>query len=194
MKNRKKETIFKNPEGFSATFIHVIKEVLTDHIAERIEYSLSKELYDFDIESSFPELRKYPQKELIDGSKSSLYDQIQIDSDVEKKFVENRVKEQDELGYIICYFKFPNTFKVNIPKLIGNYNPDWGIIRLDEKGKPTLKLVRETKGNVDTTKLRFTNEGRKIDCAEKHFATIGIDYRTIDDKIETWWLSANTTK
>lgn len=191
IEKKKKESVFKNPEGFSATFIHVIKEVLTDHIAERIEYSLSNELYDFDIELSFPELRKHPQKELIDGSKNSLYDQIQIDSDVEKRFVEFRVKEEDELGNIVCYFKFPNTFKVNIPKLIGNYNPDWGIIRLDEKGKPTLKLVRETKGNVDTTKLRFTNEGRKIDCAEKHFATIGVDYRTVDDKIETWWLPKN---
>jgi len=132
----------------------------------------------------FPDYRKFPQKELIDGSKSSLYDQIQIDSDVEMRFVQNRIQDEDEKGSIVCYFKFPNTFKVNIPRIIGNYNPDWGIIRLDDNGKPTFRLVRETKVNTDTSKLRFTNEGRKIQCAEKHFESIGIDYRTIDDKIE----------
>lgn len=193
--SKKKAAIFKNPEGFSATFISTIKEILTDHIAEKIEYSLGTELNHLDMQECFPELKKYPQRELIDGSRNSLYDQIQIDSDVEMRFVENRLKEDDELGNIICYFKFPGTFKVNIPRIIGNYNPDWGIIRIGGNGKPELRLVRETKGNVDTSKLRFTNEGRKIECAEKHFAAIGIDYRTVDDKIETWWLpSPKTTK
>lgn len=185
---KKKEAIFKNPEGFAATFISKIKEQLADHVASSIEYSLNESIEDFDLEETFPLQKKYPQKELIDGSKSSMYDQVQVDSDVEMRFIQNRVQEEDEKNNIVCYFKFPNTFKVNIPKIIGNYNPDWGIIRLDDTGKPTLKLVRETKGNTDTSKLRFTNEGRKIECAEKHFATIGIDYRTIDDKIENWWL------
>ncbi len=188
IESKKKEVIFKNPEGFAATFIGKIRELLADHIAAKIEYSLNEEFEEFDLEEAFPDHRKYPQKELIDGSKSSLYDQIQVDSDVEMRFVQNRVQDEDEKGNVVCYFKFPNTFKVNIPKIIGNYNPDWGIIRLDDNGKPTLRLVRETKGNTDTTKLRFTNEGRKIECAEKHFETIGIDYRTVDDKVEKWWM------
>lgn len=185
---KKKEAIFKNPEGFSAVFIDVIKENLANQVAETIEYSLSGEIGGVDIEEAFPENKKYVQKELIDGSRNSLYDQIQVDSKVEKRFIQFKVQERDLKGNIICYFKFPNTFKVNIPKIIGNYNPDWGIIYLDEKGKTALKLVRETKGNTDTGKLRFTNEGRKIDCAVKHFKAIGIDYRTVDDKIDNWWL------
>jgi type III restriction enzyme len=189
IEERKKETIFKNPEGFAAVFIAEIREILADHIAEKIEYTVNDSYEEFDLQEAFPEQRKYPQKELIDGSKNSLYDQIQVDSDVEMRFVQLRVQPEDERGNIVCYFKFPNTFKVNIPRIIGNYNPDWGIIRLDEKGKPTLRLVRETKGNTDTSKLRFTNEGRKIECAEKHFAAIGVDYRTIDDKIGNWWVS-----
>lgn len=188
--HKKKETIFKNPEGFAATFIEKIRELLADHIASKIEYSLNEEFDKLDLEEAFPDHRKYPQKELIDGSKSSLYDQIQVDSDVEIRFVQNRLQPEDEKGNLICYFKFPNTFKVNIPKIIGNYNPDWGIVRLDENGKATLRLVRETKGNIDTSKLRFTNEGRKIECAEKHFEAIGIDYRTVDDKVEKWWMRA----
>lgn len=189
IEKNKKEAIFKNPEGFAATFIGKIKEILADHIAEKVEYTVNNDYEDFDLEEAFPDQKRFPQKELIDGSKSSMYDQIQIDSDVELRFVQHQLQEDDQKGNLVCYFKFPNTFKVNIPKIIGNYNPDWGIIRLDENGKPTLKLVRETKGNTDTTKLRFTNEGRKLECAEKHFATIGVDYRMVDDRIDTWWKS-----
>ncbi|MBW4533670.1 MAG: hypothetical protein KME09_07000 [Pleurocapsa minor HA4230-MV1] len=79
--------------------------------------------------------------------------------------------------------------KVNFPKIIGNYNPDWGIIRQDENGKQTLELIRETKGTTDTENLRFVHEPLKIGCAERHFKAIGIDYRVIDnkDKFTNWW-------
>jgi len=43
------------------------------------------------------------------------YDQIQIDSDIERRFVEFRLNEDDN---IVCYFKFPSKFKINIPKII----------------------------------------------------------------------------
>ena len=191
IENAKKEVVFKNPEGFSAVFISTIRELLSDHIADNIEYHLTDEFENYDLEEIFPDHRKFPQKELIDGSAHSLYDQVQVDSEVETRFIRFRVQDEDTKGNIVCYFKFPNTFKVNIPRIIGNYNPDWGIIRLDEQGRPTLHLVRETKGNTDTSKLRFSNEGRKIECAEKHFKAIGIDYRTVDDKIERWWLPKN---
>jgi type III restriction enzyme len=74
-----------------------------------------------------------------------------------------------------------------MPKIIGNYNPDWGIIRWDENEKLKLELVRETKGNIDPNLLQFKNEKRKIDCAKKHFKAIGIDYRQVDDKIINYW-------
>ena len=188
IEENKKKAIFKNPEGFSAIFIEKIREQLADEIANKIEYSLNSDLARMNLEEAFPDNKKMPQKELIDGTKSSIYNYVQIDSDLERRFIQHHVQEEDEKGNLVCYFKFPNTFKINIPKIIGNYNPDWGIIRLDENGKPTLKLVRETKGNTDTSKLRFSNEGRKIECAEKHFGALGIDFRTVDDRIETWWL------
>ena len=72
-----------------------------------------------------------------------------------------------------------------------DYNPDWGIIRLDENKNVKLELVRETKGNIDTNLLQFRNEKRKIDCANKHFKAIGIDYRTVDDKVPNYWEPAN---
>lgn len=184
---KKKENIFKNPEGFSGVYITVIKECLSDHIADGIEYKINKDLDLVELEKIFPPVRKHAQKEMINGSKSSLYDQIQIDSDVEKNFVENRLKIDDENEKMICYFKFPMTFKISIPKIIGNYNPDWGAIRLSEDGNIKLELVRETKGDINPNLLQFPNEKRKIDCAIKHFDTVGLDYRQVTAETLYWW-------
>jgi type III restriction enzyme len=185
MSERSKSSIFKNPEGFANVFISTIKGLLASHIAERIEYYIKKEEEEsLSSEDLFPESIKFPQKELIEGSRSSLYDQIQIDSEIEKNFIEKRIKDDER---VICYFKFPYRFKIGMPRIIGNYNPDWGIIRWDENEKLKLELVRETKGNIDPNLLQFKNEKRKIDCAKKHFKAIGIDYRQVDDKIINYW-------
>jgi type III restriction enzyme len=136
----------------------------------------------------FPPHKEFPQKELIPGSEHSLYNLIQIDSDVEERFVKSRLQIDDKKGNIVSYFKFPSDFKIHIPKVILNYNPDWGIIRIDKAGNKTLHLVRETKGNIDADTLRFPNERRKILCAQKHFKALGVSYRQITDKDEEWWL------
>ena len=182
-----KERIFKNPEGFSSVFTETIKNTLANHIADKIEYSLTEELMGYEADSMFPETRKFPQKELVDGVDWSLYDQIQIDSDIERKFVAYKLNDASEADKIVCYFKFPNQFKISIPKIIGNYNPDWGVIRFDDDQKLKLELVRETKGNVNPNLLQFPNEKRKIDCATKHFALTGIDYKQIKGDEVKWW-------
>jgi type III restriction enzyme len=221
---KKKTKIITNPEGFTTVFIETIKEQVADHIASRIEYSLSakalqitelnrygfqkdlfvaeptpfydieedekqNDLEKYKIEDYFPMEKDFPQRELIDGSDHSLYTKIQKDSDVEERFVKNRVQPEDTQGKILCYFKFPANFKIYIPKILGKYyNPDWGIVRLDKDGKTKIQLVRETKGTEDTSRLRFSNERRKIECAKKHFKSIGISYRPITDKSLDWWM------
>lgn len=186
MSDEKKKYIFKNPEGFTNVFITSIKNILAQHIADRIEYEILDDGQVYDNEEIFPDKKRYPQRELLDGNKTSLYDQIQFDSDVEKRFVENYLKEDEK---ILFFFKFPNKFKINLPKIIGNYNPDWGIVRMSEDGKYKLELVRETKGGRDLALLRFPNEQRKILCAQKHFAELKIDYRHVDDRTPHWWES-----
>jgi type III restriction enzyme len=179
-----KSRIFKNPEGFSSVFVTTIKNTLADHIADKVEYTLTEELMDYPAEDIFPETRKYPQKELVNGSDWSLYDQVQIDSDIERKFVEYKLNNDDQ---IICFFKFPNQFKISLPKIINNYNPDWGIIRWDENKEFKLELVRETKGNINPNLLQYPNEKRKIDCATKHFNLTQVDYRQITGEEVKWW-------
>jgi type III restriction enzyme len=187
----KKRAVFRNPEGFSGVFVRTIRELLADHIADRVQYHLHKEKQEADLEALFPAEKKYPQKELIEGSSASMYDWVQVDSDVEKHFVELRLNDD---GKVKGYLKFPSGFQIGMPKIIGNYNPDWGVLREDEKKPEVLmELVRETKGTTQVENLQWGHEKRKIKLAKKYFAALGIDYRTVDDKVVRWWEKEQTS-
>lgn len=186
----RRKALFLNPEGFASLFIGEIRNALADHIAERIRFTVQPVTpaeWGYDLDDLFPLKKTFPQKELIPGSAASLYDQVQIDSDVEKGFVEKYLNPD---GEVIFYFKFPPAFKFDFPTVIGDYNPDWGIARYapgENGGKITLELVRETKGQTDPAKLQFAHETRKIQCARKLFDALGIDYRIVTDKTADWW-------
>lgn len=186
--DRKKQTIFSNPEGFASLFIGEIQNALADHVAERIEFIIDQDTlgWGYDLEDLFPQQKSFAQKELVEVDGASLYDQIQIDSEVERRFVQDRLLDDD---YVLFYFKFPPSFRIELPKVIGNYNPDWGIARYGSDGKVVLELVRETKGSDEIKKLQFPHEKRKIDCAKKHFKAVGIDYRVVTDREIDWWKS-----
>jgi type III restriction enzyme len=109
---------------------------------------------------------------------------VTIRSDIEKRVVLNKLNEDEN---IVCYFKFPNQFKISLPKIIGNYNPDWGIIRWDENKQFKLELIRETKGHINPNMLQFPNEARKIKCGTKHFKLTGVDYKQIVGDETIWW-------
>jgi len=181
-----KEFFIKNPEGFSNLFINILKEALADHIVDHLEFSTDPgKFHDYKLEEMFPPVKNFPQKELVEAGKASIYDWVQVDSDVERRFVENYLAGND--AKVIGYFKFPPSYKINLPRVIGNYNPDWGILRYDDQGRVVLKLIRETKGREVTSLLRFSNEGRKIDAASKHFSTLGLDYRVVTDQTNDWY-------
>ncbi len=184
---RAKQNIFANPEGFAGVFISEINNQLADHVAERIEFVLSPAptAWGHDLEDLFPPEKEFAQRELVDASAAGLYDQIQIDSEVEGRFVRGRLNDDDR---VLFYFKFPAAFRVEFPRVIGNYNPDWGIARWDdEEERVLLELVRETKGGEELAGLQFPHEKRKIVCAQKYFRAVGIDYRVIADGTADWW-------
>lgn len=67
-------------------------------------------------------------------------------------------EEHDDIEF---YFKLPHWFKINTP--IGSYNPDWALIKKNEK---TIYFVAETKSTGQ--ELRVT-EKQKIKCGHAHF-------------------------
>lgn len=179
------EILFKNPEGFAGVFIGTIKESLANHIAERIEFSIESDQEPFDVETIFPKTVPLAQAELVEGGERSLYDLVKYESNVELNFINRRLREDED--NILVYFKFPSKFRIDFPRVIHDYNPDWGIVRLAEDGTAKLELVRETKGTTKVDHLRFPSEKRKIYCATKFFECLGIDYRPIDDTVIDWW-------
>jgi len=70
------------------------------------------------------------------------------------------------------YFKLPFWFKIKTP--IGNYTPDWALIKKNEK---TVYFVAETKSENQELK---DSEKRKIKCGKAHFDEFeGVEYRQV---------------
>ena len=93
----------------------------------------------------------------------------QYDSEVEREFA----KRLDEREDIKLFVKLPGWFVIDTP--VGNYNPDWAILKHDGQA---LYLVRETKGTKDFLKLR-TAEADKVRCGQKHFEAIGVPFAVV---------------
>lgn len=185
MNKEQKERIFYNPEGWISEFLSQIRITLSDHIVDNIEFEIDENTEVYDLDELFPEMVKQPQRELIEAGRAGLYDKVQVDSDVERDFIENQIKPDVEKDNTILYFKFPPKFKILLPKIIGNYNPDWAIVR-KYNGTLKLELVRETKGGVKLEELRFPQEKRKILCAMKYFDKIGVSYRVVTSTSYDW--------
>jgi type III restriction enzyme len=184
-----KATLHAHPEGWANTFVRIVSDTVKDHIVDRLRFrdTGTREEDIGPTELAFPPEQDQVQRELIDGGPTALYDKVQVDSDVERRFVNEHLRPDED--NLVVYFKFPPRFRIGLPRIIGNYNPDWGVLR-HEKGSPvSFELVRETKGGDDLNKLRFLNEGRKLVLAERYFATLGIDYRFVSPDVDTYWKS-----
>jgi type III restriction enzyme len=55
---------------------------------------------------------------------------------------------------------------------VGEYNPDWAILKDDGQA---VYMVRETKATRDFMKLR-TGEADKVRCGRKHFEALGVPF------------------
>jgi type III restriction enzyme len=175
--------VFRNPEGFTNKLIEITKNALAIHVAENIGFEPSMESMSLDIEELFPKEVNHVQTEIVDSEKHGLYDKSQKDSDIEERFVRNKLENDQN---VFMFFKFPGKYKIDFPRIIGNYNPDWGIIRKNENGL-RIQLVRETKGTADIEKLRFVHEINKVKVAQKHFSSLEIDYDIIKGDEYFWF-------
>ncbi len=120
-------------------------------------------------------MRLFEDKEIISyltnrlEVKKSVYDAVIYDSEIERRFAE----ELDQREDIKLFVKLPGWFRVETP--IGEYNPDWAILKHDDT---VLYLVRETKGTKDFEQLRNA-EAEKIRCGRKHFEELSVDFDVV---------------
>jgi len=161
-----------NPHEFLKQLIQVIKIELNKLIVFGIKYEKIEgdyyEMYQFQEEEINEQLNKYITSKAIE-CEHHLFNVVEYDSETEKEFAKAIDKRKD----IKLFAKLPKWFKVDTP--LGTYNPDWAILKVnDEK----LYLVCETKGSLDYSQLRTTEDG-KIVCGEKHFKALdsGVKFR-----------------
>ena len=150
--------IIINPQLFLDNAVAAINEVLSELMIDGIKYEKigAKEyemrlFEDYDIHINDLTFKVTKQDKTI---YSNL---LPLDSNVEYAFARD-CEERDDIEF---YFKLPGKFKINTP--IGTYNPDWALIKKNEK---TVYFVAETKSAGQ--ELR-TSEKRKIKCGTAHF-------------------------
>jgi type III restriction enzyme len=97
-----------------------------------------------------------------------LYDGVECDSEVEREFA----KTLDGRPDIKLFVKLPWWFRVETP--VGDYNPDWAIVKEVAGEPPRLYLVRETKGTTVFGRLEKSEQDR-IACGKQHFKALGFD-------------------
>ena len=171
-----KQEIVKNPVSFIQQAVEKLQQVISDEIFKEedgLVYRTINEAYDLSLLE--PEIETVSQK-LVNTAPKGIYEQIIYDSDIEKKFVEDAMKDNDA-QYIL---KLPHSYKINTPT--GKYNPDFGIILLLTKSiynqkSSVLFFVVETKGtnNIDDKHQLSLSESQKMKYAKKHFKALGIN-------------------
>lgn len=157
-----------NPQTFMESVASILRHVLHRLLIDGIKYER--------VAGSGPEaeweMQAFRNEELVNyltalEVKKSIYTYVVYDSEVEREFA----RKLDERDDIKLFVKLPNWFKVETP--VGEYNPDWAVVKHDDS---TIYLVRETKATRDFLKLR-TTEADKVRCGEKHFETLGVDFK-----------------
>lgn len=156
------EAVFVNPQQFMDKACAEINSVLNEMIVDGVKYEkIAGEYWDqvlFDNRELYGYLSdlfevKKPEK--------TLYDYIQIDSDIERDFASECETRKD----IKFYFKLPFWFKIQTP--IGEYTPDWALVY---EGDEKVYFVAETKGTDDINDPCLSeSERQKIRCGKKHF-------------------------
>ena len=147
-----------NPQLFLDNTVAAIKEVLYELMIDGIKYEK--------IGSREYEMRLFEDYEIhindltFDVSKQdkTIYSNlVPLDSEVEYDFA-RECESRDDIEF---YFKLPFWFKIKTP--IGDYNPDWALIKKNEK---TVYFVAETKSAGQELRI---SEKRKIKCGHAHF-------------------------
>lgn len=192
-RTRQQAAALRNPHGFATTAVRILRHQLAEQLVAGVRYEPLDEWYemsrlelDVRIVADYLEPSRRPDGR--DGV--SLYDQVVVESEVERRFMQQL--ERDER--VKLYVKLPRWFTVPTP--VGDYNPDWAVVleRRDEFGEPrdVLYLVRETKHTLELDELR-PDEARRIRCGARYFgsrqfgtagALDGLDYKLVTSASE----------
>ena len=162
-----------NPNDFIKMASTCIQEELAHVVVEGIQYEkIGGSIYELrELQEDGLEEKNHFLDRLYDvtNTEKTDFDYVVCDSEVERQFAEYLDGRED----IRLFMKLPDKFRIPTP--VGDYNPDWAIIKTEED-QDRLYLIRETKSSLNPTKRR-PGENAKINAAIKHFEAIGVNYK-----------------
>lgn len=172
VESEKLDEFLGNPNDFIKMVTTCIQDELSKIIVQGIQYEpIGGSIYELrELQADGEEERDRFIDQLyeVKNQEKSDFDYIIFDSTVERQFAEYLDNRED----IRLFIKLPDKFRIPTP--VGDYNPDWAIIK-NEGGQDRLYLIRETKSSQNPDKRR-PGENAKIDAAIRHFEAIGVDY------------------
>jgi type III restriction enzyme len=165
-----RQAALDNPQEFASQGGRIIREKAIQQLVDGIQYEKDGTWYDM---TQWVEEEETVSDRLVPVT-NSIYDQIVVQSDTEKRFAEKLKKRKD----VRLFVKLPDWFKVPTP--VGKYNPDWALVMESvEDSDVLLYLVRETKSTTVADELRGT-ENQKNHCGEQHFeGALKVDFKVI---------------
>ncbi|MCW3149285.1 DEAD/DEAH box helicase family protein [Stutzerimonas stutzeri] len=161
----------QNPEHFIAEASRFIIEQKATMVIERLVYDEMDQQHDVAIFTANQVSQDFSRA--TDKLNKHVYDYAIVDSDIERRFVQ----ELDTSNEVVVYAKLPRGFLIPTP--VGDYNPDWAI-SFKAGSVRHIYFVAETKGSMSSLKLREI-EKTKIECARRFFDEIS--QRVTQDRI-----------
>jgi len=166
------ENFAKNPPQFIHQASSLIKNIELEEMIRGLNYHLTDETFPFEFNDF---VKQVDGNQYRDTPNRGFYNRMLTDSDIERKFALGADLDDE----VVCFMKLPTYYKIPTP--IGNYNPDFGIVMKRKSlrnGKESeFYFVIETKGTNDINDKKALKESEiyKIECAVKHFATLGVE-------------------
>ena len=158
----------KNPQMFVDEVVGSIESVLADLMIDGIQYQkIGAREYELRLFSGYEFHCDENTFEINNPGKTINEGWLPLDSDVEKQFAKDCESSED----IKFYFKLPPWFKIKTP--IGNYNPDWALIK---NGDQAVYFVAETKSK--NQELR-PGEEKKIKFGTAHYEKLGVKFKQV---------------
>ena len=168
----KRNEFIKNPPQFIHQASALIKDIELEEMIRGLDYHLTDETFPFEFNDF---VKQVDELDYRDTPNRGFYNRMLTDSNIERSFALGADLDDE----IICFMKLPSYYKIPTP--IGNYNPDFGIVMkrksLRDGKESEFYFVIETKGTNDINDKKALKESEiyKIECALKHFATLGVE-------------------
>lgn len=161
--------VLVNPQLFADKVVEAIRDALTELMVKGIKYEkISEKEYELQLFEGYEFHRNEHTFEISNPDKTINADLLPLDSKVESQFARDCESRED----IEFYLKLPPWFKIKTP--IGNYNPDWALIKKDEK---VVYFVAETKSTGQELRA---SEKNKIECGKMHYKQMqSVEFRQV---------------